>query len=58
MAGETLTNPVRRMLSQIVCSMCKGRRFFVYVVEGEVQLACTECGAMGAALDRQTPAQS
>ena len=31
-------------LAQVICTQCRARRFFAYIVKGELELTCTECG--------------
>lgn len=37
--------PAQRTAGQVFCPLCKTKRFFVHVVEGEVEASCTKCGA-------------
>jgi uncharacterized protein YbaR (Trm112 family) len=44
----TVTNPAQSkagQAGQIICPLCRTKRFFVYVAEGEIEVTCTECGA-------------
>jgi DNA-directed RNA polymerase subunit RPC12/RpoP len=55
MAGETLTDPARRKVQQVACASCTSKRFFLYIVEGEPEVTCTECGARLSAFTQDQP---
>ena len=42
-----MDSPAQRKLAQIICSTCTAKRFFVYAVEGDVEIICAGCGARG-----------
>jgi uncharacterized Zn finger protein (UPF0148 family) len=55
-----VTNPAQgKVIGQVFCPICKTKRFFLHVTDGEVEATCTECGARlyDLAQGRMIPAQ-